>query len=90
MSLDALDGSAVSEHGPTCACLEKTTEWFRYAVAKWPYASYYGKTEDDTYIHIDALIFELTCLSRHGNGGGFAEALKEVRSGVFHGECFSP
>ena len=35
---------------------------------------------------VDALILELACLSRHGDGGGFAEALQEVRSGVFHGE----
>jgi hypothetical protein len=65
--LDALDGSAVSDHGPNCACLEKTTEWFKYAVQRWPQARFYGKTEEDTYIHIDAMLFELTRLGARHN-----------------------
>ena len=67
VALDALDGSAVSEHGPHCACVEKTSEWFKYALRKWPQASFYAKTEDDTYTHIDALLLELVQLGRRPN-----------------------
>ena len=62
LAVAALDGAEVSEHGPHCACVEKTVEWFKFALGRWPRASFYGKTEDDTYVHVDGLVYELTRL----------------------------
>ena len=62
LRLSALDGAEVSAHGPHCACTEKTSEWLRYAVETWPGAAFFGKTEDDAYVHLDGLAAELVLL----------------------------
>ena len=68
LALSALDGPAVSEHGPHCACIEKMGEWFKYALRQWPSAQYYGKTEEDAYVHIDGIVHELIKLGqKHTN-----------------------
>jgi hypothetical protein len=45
-----------------CACAELTHAWFAYALKRWPAAGYLGKTEDDIYVNVPSLIFELTRL----------------------------
>lgn len=62
LRLSAVDGAEVSAHGPHCACTEKTSEWLKYAVATWPKAAFYGKTEDDAYVALDGLVAELVRL----------------------------
>jgi len=62
LRLSAVDGAEVSAHGPHCACTEKTSEWLKYAVARWPSAAFYGKTEDDAYVALDGLAAELARL----------------------------
>lgn len=54
-ALDALPARAARN----CACLEKLHGWFVYALQHWPQATYYAKTEDDTYINLAALLFDL-------------------------------
>lgn len=52
-----------------CTCHELVHAWFVHAVAHWPTARYIGKTEDDVFISLPALRFELARLpgSEHGH-----------------------
>ena len=52
---DALDGEGRDKQ---CACIEKQLSWFVHALATWR-AQWYGKTEDDTYVNLPALQFDL-------------------------------
>ena len=54
--VDALDGKSVDTQ---CACTEKTVGWMQYALRRWPHATYYAKTEDDTYINLRTLLLDL-------------------------------
>jgi len=40
-------------------CAELTHAWFAHSLAAWPAASFIGKTEDDVFIALPALRFEL-------------------------------
>ena len=42
-----------------CVCAELTHAWFAHSLAAWPAASFIGKTEDDVFIALPALRFEL-------------------------------
>ena len=42
-----------------CVCAELTHAWFSHSLAAWPAASFIGKTEDDVFIALPALRFEL-------------------------------
>ena len=55
LALPSLDGPEVASHGPHCACTEKTFDWMQHALRTWPTAAFFGKTEDDTYVHLDGL-----------------------------------
>ena len=48
--------------GSTCTCAELTHAWFAHATATWPEARYYAKSEDDVYVQLPALAFELVRL----------------------------
>ena len=48
--------------GSSCACAELIHAWFAHALATWPAARYYGKTEDDVLIALPALLWELARL----------------------------
>lgn len=50
-------GSWNSKH---CSCSEKTRFWFQYALRRWPLAPWIGKTEDDTFISLHLLLFDLS------------------------------
>ena len=50
------DGAA---HSKQCSCSEKTRWWFGYAIRRWPSASWVAKTEDDTFLHLGKLLFDL-------------------------------
>eukprot|EP00966_Prymnesium_polylepis_P078093 1810326-Prymnesium_polylepis.1 len=41
----------------------RDSEWFAHALAAWPAARFYGKTEDDIYVHLGLLQFELARLA---------------------------
>jgi hypothetical protein len=58
----ALDGRHVAM---PCSCIEKVYGWYSFALEQWPRAGWYGKTEDDTYVNVDQLLFELKRLARH-------------------------
>lgn len=51
------DGAA---HSKQCSCSEKTRWWFGFAIRRWPNASWVAKTEDDTYLHLGKLLFDLS------------------------------
>ena len=59
VELDAIDGPGVAME---CPAAEKTIAWMRHAIASWPEALFFGKTEDDTYVQFDALAAELSRL----------------------------
>jgi len=42
-----------------CTCFRKLQWWISYASTKWPEALYIGKTEDDTYVHFEKLVYDL-------------------------------
>ena len=42
-----------------CPAAEKNILWMQYALRTWPHATFYGKTEDDTFVHLDMLTMEL-------------------------------
>ena len=63
LQVDAIDGPGVAME---CPAAEKTIQWLRYALRTWPRLKYVGKTEDDTYVHIDMLELELLRLSTTG------------------------
>eukprot|EP00308_Calcidiscus_leptoporus_P008797 CAMPEP_0119352714 /NCGR_PEP_ID=MMETSP1334-20130426/1966_1 /TAXON_ID=127549 /ORGANISM="Calcidiscus leptoporus, Strain RCC1130" /LENGTH=477 /DNA_ID=CAMNT_0007365817 /DNA_START=95 /DNA_END=1528 /DNA_ORIENTATION=- len=60
---NAIDGGGRG-HNKQCACIEKLHAWYQHALRAWPAASWYGKTEDDTYVNIRALLFDLRRLAR--------------------------
>ena len=60
LRVDALDGSGVAME---CPAAEKTIQWLRHASRAWPNAIYIGKTEDDTFVHVDMLALELDRLT---------------------------
>ena len=43
-----------------CSCFQKTRWWFAHALTRWPHATYYAKTEDDTFIHMGKLLQDLS------------------------------
>ena len=49
-------------HNKQCSCSEKTRFWFRYALKRWPAVPWIAKTEDDTYLHLGKLLFDLSQL----------------------------
>lgn len=51
-----LDGAPVNKQ---CSCIEKVHYWFVWALRRWPRAQFYAKTEDDTYVNIEQLRFDL-------------------------------
>ena len=54
-----------SDHRPNdkhISCIQKVRWWYSYALEKWPNAKYFAKTEDDTYVEINKLIFDLKYL----------------------------
>ena len=63
LQVDALDGPGVAME---CPAAEKTVQWMRFAVREWPQVQYIGKTEDDTFVHLDMLALELLRLSVTG------------------------
>jgi hypothetical protein len=63
VQLDAIDGPGVAME---CPAAEKNIMWLQYALSTWPNAAYHGKTEDDTYVHLDMLELELLRLSAMG------------------------
>lgn len=60
VQLDAIDGPGVAME---CPAAEKNIVWLQYALRTFPKASYYGKTEDDTFVNLDMLELELLRLS---------------------------
>lgn len=50
------DGGNVAKQ---CVCIHKTHEWFSYASHRWKKATYYAKTEEDTYINLPQLLHDL-------------------------------
>ena len=46
----------------SCKCAATMHRWFAYALAAWPRAEWLGKTEDDVYVQLRALHWELTRL----------------------------
>lgn len=42
-----------------CTCFRKLQWWISYASTNWPEALYIGKTEDDTFIHFEKLLYDL-------------------------------
>ena len=58
--LDVIDGPGVAME---CPAAEKNVAWFKYALRTWPNAQYVGKTEDDTFVHLDMLELELRRLT---------------------------
>ena len=76
--LDALDGARLDN---ACSCTEKTVAWVRHALRTWPRAGFVGKTEDDTFLHLDMLALELERLA--------AWRLPNVVYGLF-GICAMP
>ena len=58
-----LDGPACNKQ---CSCIEKQHAWFTRALREWPDALWFGKTEDDCYINLRQLLFDLDRLEpRH-------------------------
>ena len=53
---DTLDGPAA---GKQCACIEKMHFWFVHALRRWPHAQFFAKTEDDTYVNVEQLLYDL-------------------------------
>ena len=43
----------------TCSCTEKTVAWVRHALRTWPSVAFIAKSEDDTYVQLRALDYEL-------------------------------
>lgn len=78
VQVDALDGPGVAME---CPAAEKTIQWMQHAVRTWPNARYVGKTEDDTFLHLDMLALELERLS--------AQRFPNVLYGLF-GICSMP
>ena len=52
--------------GSSCACHELTQRWFLHAVGHWATARFFGKVEDDVFVQLPALVWELARLP----GGG--------------------
>ena len=52
---DVADGFKLKQ----CACIEKLLGWYAYAMQRWPRAAFYGKTEDDSYLNLPMLLFDL-------------------------------
>jgi hypothetical protein len=50
------DGGSSSKH---CSCSEKTRFWFAYALRRWPDVRWIAKSEDDTYLHLGKLMYDL-------------------------------
>ena len=48
----------------SCKCALTVQRWFEHAVAVWPTAEWYGKTEDDIYVQSSVLHWELVRLPR--------------------------
>ena len=42
-----------------CSCTEKTVAWVRHALRTWPSVAFIAKSEDDTYVQLQALDYEL-------------------------------
>ena len=49
-------------HNSLCGCSELVHAWFDHALERWPAARYYAKTEDDIYIALPRLSFDLARL----------------------------
>ena len=54
--LDAIDGARLDN---ACSCTEKTVAWVRHALRTWPSVAFIAKSEDDTYVQLQALDYEL-------------------------------
>ena len=57
-----LDGTDVAM---PCSCIEKVYAWYTHALERWPLVRWIGKTEDDTYVNLEQLLFDLRGLARH-------------------------
>ncbi|KAL1522835.1 hypothetical protein AB1Y20_017804 [Prymnesium parvum] len=59
------DVVALTAEGDVSGCLqaELLRLWFAHALEAWPHARYYGKTEDDIYVQLRLLHFDLARLS---------------------------
>ena len=55
--VDSIDGPSLDN---ACSCVEKMAAWVQYALVAWPAASFIGKTEDDTYVHLPKLLADLS------------------------------
>ena len=56
-----------SWHSKHCSCSEKTRFWFQYALRRWPLATWIGKTEDDTFVSLHLLLFDLSRRQMHAH-----------------------
>jgi hypothetical protein len=46
-----------------CGCAELVHAWFSTALARWPNSRFYGKTDDDIYVRLPLLSWELRRLT---------------------------
>jgi hypothetical protein len=52
-------------HGSLCSCSELVHAWFTFALERWPAARFFAKTEDDIFIALPRLFFDLLRLPAH-------------------------
>ena len=62
--LDSGDTVALPSPNSSCKCAATVHRWFTHALATWPNAEWYGKTEDDIYVQSRVLHWELARLPR--------------------------
>lgn len=56
-------GLTLGRNSSACVLAELTHAWFAHALRAWPSARYYAKTEDDVYVQVGLLRFDLARLS---------------------------
>lgn len=77
---DIITLSAGFRNGSVCYNAELTARWFSHAVAAWPDARYFAKTEDDMYVNLALLRWDIVRIDApmlwaglfqwYGNGDG--------------------
>ena len=89
---EVLDGADVAM---PCSCTEKVYAWYTHALERWPLARWIGKTEDDTYVNLEQLLFDLRGLARHPmvyyglmNACGMPPTVAAQRLSSGFGGCF--
>ena len=71
-----------------CSCTQKTKWWFKYALNKWPQSLFYAKTEDDTFIHYEKLMYDLSFINP--NSDTMYGLINYVSNSTFKGTVESP